>query len=155
MKFLDYLSEDCIELNLKAHSPEEAVRELVALLVQAEKIDEMEKVVTAVMNREMSLSTGIGEGVALPHAKIELVQGPMMAIGISEEGIEWGAIDHRPAHLVILILSTQKDAGTQLRLLASISRLLKKKGVAPILLNTNSTKDLMEFFSEMEDKMIL
>lgn len=155
MRFLDFLTQDCIELNLKAKTPEEAVRELVTLLERGGKIEDAEKVIGAVMSREMSLSTGIGEGVALPHAKVESVEGPVLAIGISEEGIDWESIDHRPAHLVILILSPHKDAGAQLKLLASISRLLKKKGVAPILLKTSTTSDLMEFFSDMEDKLIL
>jgi len=72
-----------------------------------------------------------------------------------EDGIEWKSVDQRPAHLITLIISPQKDAGTQLRLLTSIARLIKKKGVAPILLNTDSPRDLLEFFHEMEEKRIL
>lgn len=155
MKFLDFLHADSIELNLKAKTPEEAVRELAELLAKANRIQDKEGVVSAVMSRETTITTGIGEGVAVPHAKIESVSKPIMAIGVTEKGIDWQSVDNRPAHLIILIISPNKDAGTQLRLLASISRLIKKKGVAPILLNTDSPQDLLDFFNEMENRMIL
>jgi len=155
MKFLDYLHPDSIELNLKGRSPEEAIYELASLLHKAKRITDLESVVSAVQLREASISTGIGEGVAVPHAKVDSVSQPIMAIGVTEEGIDWKSVDERPAHLIILIISPQKDAGTQLRLLTSIARLIKQKGVAPILLNTDSPQDLLEFFHEMEEKRIL
>jgi len=155
MKFSDYLHPDSIELNLKAKIADEAICELAGLLFKAKHIADLDSVVAAVKSREASISTGLGEGVAVPHAKVETVSQPILAIGISEEGIEWKSVDDRPAHLIILIISPQKDAGTQLRLLTSVARLIKKKGIAPILLNTDSPQDLLEFFHEMEDKMIL
>src|SRR5258706_2964082 len=116
MTFLEALHADSIQLNMKARTKEEAVRELAELLFQAHRIPDKESVIGAVMAREAAISTGIGEGVAVLHSKIDSMKEMVAAVGISQEGIDWQSLDGRPAHIVILVLSPLQDAGAQSRL---------------------------------------
>lgn len=155
MRLLDVLHADSIQLNLQAKTKEEAVKELIDLVAQAGRLADREAAFTGVQAREASISTGIGEGVAVPHSKTDAVKETLVAVGLSHTGIDWQSPDGRPAHLVFLILSPHQDSGAQLRLLASIARLIKLKGVAPILLNAESPEMLLGFFHEMEGKKVL
>lgn len=155
MGLLDALHPDSIELHLQAKTKEEAVRELVALLGKAQRVADSEAAYSCVMTREASVSTGIGEGVAVPHSKTDAVKETLIAFGLSQDGIDWRSPDGRPAHLIFLILSPHQDAGAQLKILASIARLIKMKGIAPILLNADTPETLVAFFSEMEGKKVL
>ncbi len=72
--------------------------------------------------REETMATGIGGGIAVPHARLDLLERPLVLLGVSKEGIEWDAIDDQPAHLVFLILTPRDDADTQLEILGTLAR---------------------------------
>ena len=68
------------------------------------------------------MGTGIGEGIAVPHARLNELTSPVVLLGLSKEGIDWNAIDDHPAHLVFLILTPRDDADTQLEILGTLAR---------------------------------
>jgi mannitol/fructose-specific phosphotransferase system IIA component (Ntr-type) len=75
-----------------------------------------------VRTREETMGTGIGDGIAVPHARLDVLTRPMVMLGVSKEGIEWNAVDDQPAHLVFLILTPRDDADTQLEILSTVAR---------------------------------
>ncbi|MBW2360794.1 MAG: PTS sugar transporter subunit IIA, partial [Deltaproteobacteria bacterium] len=90
----------------------------------------------AVHAREETMGTGIGDGIAIPHARIPSLAAPVVVFGRSLEGIEWNAVDGQPAHFVFLILTPSEDAGSQLHILAAISRGLADQTTRSALLHS-------------------
>ena len=120
-----YLDESCIVIPLAARTKEEAIRELVARLETAGKLLDHDDVLTAVLEREESASTGMEKGIAIPHAKTDGVSEITVAVGVSPGGIEFNSIDEEPAHLIFLIASPIESRGPHLQLLASIATHLR------------------------------
>lgn len=151
MKIMDFLCREAITTDLVSRTKEEAVTELVKLLAKAKKIKNVEEVVKIIMEREQLGSTGIGQGVAIPHGKTDLVDEIIAAFGISKKGIEFDALDGEPVYLIFLLLAKTEAAGTHLKALAKISRLLKDKFFRQNLRNTANLEEVIKIISE-EDK---
>ncbi len=99
----------------------DAIDELVRLAVRIDPNLDPDNVREAVRAREETMGTGVGNGVAIPHARLETLARPLVLLGISELGIDWNAIDDQPAHLVFLILTPADDQDTQLEILSTIA----------------------------------
>ena len=113
MKLTEYLSKDCIISNLKTRDKIHAIKELTRLLKKRGKIDEMESALERVVERESFDSTGIGSGIAIPHARINTIEGLVCAVGRKREGMEYRSIDGKPVHLIFLILYPPSDSHNQ------------------------------------------
>jgi len=127
MRIIDFLSEKCININLKGRNKREVLEELVDLLVKAGEIEDKEEMVKVLLEREKLGSTGIGEGIGIPHGKTKTVKKLVAAFGRSEKGIDFDSLDGEPAYLFFLMVAPQDSAGPHLKALARISRLLKEK----------------------------
>lgn len=127
MRIIDFLSEKCISINLKGRNKREVLEELVDLLVKAGEIEDKEEMVKVLLEREKLGSTGIGEGIGIPHGKTKTVKKLVAAFGRSEKGIDFDSLDGEPAYLFFLMVAPQDSAGPHLKALARISRLLKEK----------------------------
>jgi len=127
MKLGDYLEKEFILPQLQAKTKTEVLAELVELL--RGKIDglEVEDANQVLLERENLGSTGIGEGVAIPHGKMENLEKIILVAGRSTEGVDFEALDFKPCHIFFLVLAPEQVAGMHLRVLAHISRLLKNK----------------------------
>jgi len=151
MKILDFLCQEAIVTDLEARTKKEVITELAELLAKAKKVKSVEEIVKVLMEREQLGSTGIGQGVAIPHGKTDLVNEIVAAFGVSKKGIDFDALDGEPVYLVFLLLAPQEAAGTHLKALAKISRLLKDKFFRQALRNATSPEELVKIISE-EDK---
>ena len=98
-----------------------AIDELVDLAVQISPSLHRDTVRGAVRAREETMGTGVGKGLAIPHARLETLSRPIVVLGVSESGIEWNAIDDQPAHIIFLILTRADDRDTQLEILSTIA----------------------------------
>lgn len=127
-RFLDFLRPRAFFVNLKACSRDEAIDELCLPLASVIGLDP-QLVVTAVRDRERLMATGLGSGLAVPHARLEGLAGPALGCGISRVGIDFDAPDGRPAHLVFLLLTPRNDDGAQLEILADIARTFRARSV--------------------------
>lgn len=127
-RFLDFLRPRAFFANLKACSRDEAIDELCRPLASVIGLDP-QQVVTAVRDRERLMATGLGSGLAVPHARLEGLAGPALGFGISRVGIDFDAPDGRPAHLVFLLLTPRNDDGAQLEILADIARTFRERSV--------------------------
>ncbi len=114
---------------LRATTKEEALRELVELVGSASEVADGAKLLEAILERERIMSTGIGLGIAIPHAKIPSVKDFVVALGKSDAGLEFHALDAKPVHFVVLIAGPDDQQERYLQVLARITLKLKDAGV--------------------------
>jgi len=133
----DVLSSRLFLRGLRAASRRGAIRELTAAACEVSGLDP-ESVTAAVWAREEALSTGIGNGVALPHARLEGLREPVVAVAISEPGIDFDAPDDRPAHVIVLVLTPADDPSAQLDIAADLARLFREPSMFERTLRTRS-----------------
>lgn len=150
MKLADLLNKDLIKVPLDKKIKEEVIGELIDILVENGKVENRDAVVSAVMEREKVMSTGVGDGVAIPHGKAEGVNDVVAAFGISQEEINFLSIDEKPVHLVFLLIASPDATGPHLKALSRVSRLLNKKEFRAKLLYAKSSSDVLEMIREEE-----
>jgi mannitol/fructose-specific phosphotransferase system IIA component (Ntr-type) len=122
MNILGLFSRKGLIPSLEARDRFGAIEELVGLACEVEPGLPQTILQHEVRTREETMGTGIGDGIAVPHARLDVLTRPMVMLGVSKEGIEWNAVDDQPAHLVFLILTPRDDADTQLEILSTVAR---------------------------------
>ncbi len=154
MKFMDFVKPAAIRPQLRATDKEGAIRELVGALVEAGEIAEsdQEDIVQGVLKREELGSTGIGRGVAVPHAKHEQVDQPVGTIGISESGIDFNSLDGEKVHLMFLLVSPMKNPTDHLRALENISRQLREDTFCRFLKQAKTVEDVQTLLDEADER---
>ena len=136
MKIMDFLCSDAITVNLEAQDKKTAITELAELLKKAKKIKDTSEIIETVLEREKLGSTGIGQGVAIPHGKTDAASEQIGALGISQKGVDFNSLDGEPVYIIFLLNGPVEVAGQHLKALSRISRLFKDK----YFLNILSTK---------------
>ncbi len=139
--FRKILDPRCIEIDMKASTKEEAIAELVDLLDSVHLLKDKEKVLADVLEREKSMSTGMQNGIALPHARTSGVDKPVMAIGIHRKGIDFQTIDGTPAHIIALIASSEGDPAPHMQILASLGSTLGSDIVREQLMHAKTREE--------------
>ena len=138
----DALSSRLFTRELQAFSSRMAIHELASMACEASGLNTSE-VEAAVWEREETLPTGIGNGVALPHARIDGISKPILAVGISDTGIDFDAPDDKLAHIVFLILTPASDPEAQLEITAGLARLFREHGMTERVLKTKSYTEFL------------
>lgn len=146
MKLMDFLIPDAIEPNLKSTNKVDAIKELVMMLKKTGAINDAELIAKGVLEREELGSTGIGQGIAIPHGKFDTVENLVAAFGRSEKGIDFGFIDKQPVRLIFLLVAPSNSAGPNLMALARISRLLKNQNFRMELLKAKDKAEILRIF---------
>lgn len=152
MKIVEFLNEKAITANIKATNKEGIIRELVDLLAKAEGIRNKEELVKVLLNRENLGSTGIGQGVGIPHAKTDVAKKLIAAFGISTQGVNFDALDGEPVYIFFLLVAPEESAGPHLKGLARISRLLKDKYFRESLKALTNEKSIYKLIREEDAK---
>lgn len=148
MKVSDYLDSSCI-LFFKSAERDAALKELVDVLFQNGKVKDVDSFYQAVLDREELVSTGVGMQVAIPHAKKDTFKDFFIAVGIQKENpIEWHSLDKVPVRLVFLIGGPENQQTKYLKILSSLTQVIKDEKVRKKLVNANSSKEFMEIFSD-------
>ena len=148
MNIMSFLDERAVSVDLKSqnHNEKEGViRELVGLLLNAGAVKERDvgKLVKILLKRESLGSTGIGQGVAIPHGKSDCVSTLVAAFGISRTGVNFDSLDGEPVYIFFLLIAPEDSAGPHLKALARISRLLKDKHFRETLRAAKDEKTLV------------
>jgi fructose-specific phosphotransferase system IIA component len=147
----DLLDPDCIQLELAAHGKEAVIKELVHLLADAEKLEgSADHYVVEVMGREKISSTGIGNGIAIPHVLVAEVEEIMMAVGRSAKGIPFDSVDGKPAHLLFLIIGPQGRNNEYLKILSTLSRYLNDRAFFEALMKVETPAEIITLVEERE-----
>lgn len=152
MHWPELVSEKLICTDLQAESRDEAVRVLLGRLVEAGELaeDRLEPVAQAVIGREALGSTAIGMGVALPHVRDDSLDRTVMAIGLSESGLEFNALDGEPVHAIFLVIGSEAaEADEYVMVLAKISKLLHDADFRRFLMRTTDAGEVLELIQEM------
>ena len=154
MRITDFLDKKAVTVDLKSKDKKNIIRELVDLLIKAGDIKSKDKepVFKILMEREMLGSTGIGQGIGIPHGKSGSIKNLIGACGISKDGVNFDSLDGEKANIFFLLLAPQESAGPHLKALARISRLLKDKYFRDMLLSAKTEKDLINVIIKEDQK---
>jgi len=154
MRIAEFLDEGAVSCALKAQSKEEIIRELVGLLVRSGSIKEKDvpRLVQILLNREALGSTGIGQGVAIPHGKTSCVDRVVGAVGIAPAGLHFDSLDGEMVYIFFLLVAPENSAGPHLKALARISRLLKEKHFRDSLRNAKDEKTLIHIIRDEDQR---
>jgi fructose-specific phosphotransferase system IIA component len=124
MRLSDILKVQHIKVPLAAHNKKDAIAELVGVLADAKEVKDTNVLLSSVLEREATRTTGIGNGLAIPHGKCNGVDHLVVAIGKPEAPIDFESIDNRPVNLIVLLASPPDQTGPHIQALARISRLM-------------------------------
>ena len=152
MKIVEFLNEKAVSAQLEATNKEGVIRELVELLAKAEGIRNKEELIKVLLNREALGSTGIGQGVGIPHGKTNSVKKLVAAFGICHAGVNFEALDGEPVYIFFLLVAPEDSAGPHLKGLARISRLLKDKYFRDTLRSLTDEKTILKLIREEDAK---
>ena len=154
MKIFDFLNEKAISSDLKSQDKKGVIQELTGLLIKAGELKPKMKdaVVKVLLNREALGSTGIGQGVAIPHGKCEYVKELVGAFGVSKKGINFDSLDGESAYLFFILLAPIESSGPHLKAFARISKLLKDKYFRDSLKNAENEKALLKIIKEEDQR---
>jgi PTS system nitrogen regulatory IIA component len=146
MNLKKVLSKDSIIMDLKAQNKDEILAELTDHLIAEGKISDREGVLAALREREAKMSTGMGGGIAIPHAKTDLVSELVALVALKKEGIDFAAMDNEPSDIFILTLSPATKAGPHIQFLAEISRLLSQEVLRQKLRACITKQEVLDIF---------
>jgi PTS system nitrogen regulatory IIA component len=152
MKLSDFVVREAIVVDLKATGKEEAIREIVASLHAAGRLtaDDQESVLRAILNREELGSTGIGQGVAVPHTRHPAVSRLIGTVALSRHGVDFAALDGDPVDILFLLVSPPNQPGDHLRALENISRHLKDERFVSFLRQAKSREQVVDLLDEAD-----
>ena len=151
MTLLDILSPESTTVDLKGETKEEIIAELVDSLAVGDAISDRDKVLQAVLEREKIMSTGIGDGIAIPHGKSDSVVKLVAALGTQRRGVDFEALDGEPAYVFFLLVSPANVSGPHIKALARISRLLKNDEFKKKLISASSSAEIIAAIKSEEE----
>ena len=151
VKITDYMSEDLISLKLKSKNKDDVLMELADLIAVSPEVHKEENVIyKALIEREKLGSTGIGKGVAIPHAKTDAADRLTIAFGISKEKIDFKSLDIENVNIFFVFASPMKDSQVYLKVLARISRLIREEEFRNELLACKTPAEVIECINKKE-----
>ena len=150
MRLSDFVNKRLINLSLQAKGKKETLEELAALLARQRIIPDRERLVKVLLERENLGSTGVGNGIAIPHAKTDLAKKIIIAFGKSDKGINFDSLDKKPVYLIFLIIAPEEVHETYLRVLARISRLLHEERIRNGLRAAQSPRQVVNLIRKEE-----
>lgn len=154
MKVSELLKKEFIISDLKGETKEEVINELVDLFKDDLRVEDIEKVRSAVLEREKVMSTGVGKGFAIPHGKTNAVKEIIGSFGRIKDGIDYESLDGNPVNLVFLLVGKDNLISTHIKLLSRISRLMNKDDFRHRLAEANSADEIVKLFSEEEQHFL-
>ena len=142
MRIDQFLKLEGIIPNLLVSSKEEAVRELIRAMAELGYLCDEDQAESDIASREQKLTTGIGRGIAVPHARSNATDRLRVVFGRHKKGIDWGALDGAPVHFVVLMVSPPDAPGPHLQFLAEMVRLLNDEDIQERLLNASTARGI-------------
>ncbi len=150
MRISDILDESVVRVQLKGKSKDEIINQMIAIVNNSNKITDIEKVREAIFEREKIMSTGVGNGFAIPHGKTDAVIDIVAAFAVTEEPIDYDSLDEQPVRLIFLLVGKDSMVGPHIKLLSRISRLMNKEEFRSKLLKATTEKHVIEIFKAEE-----
>ncbi|MBN1493281.1 MAG: PTS sugar transporter subunit IIA [Candidatus Omnitrophica bacterium] len=152
MQLKNVLKKEAILIDMKATTKEDAIEELVSLVCSTYGIKGKKELIDNVIKREKLGSTGMGQGIAIPHCKYDKIDNIYLAIGISREGIDFKALDGEAVYIFFILIAPTASAGPHLKALARISRLLRDEYFCRSLRNSKDVKTVYNIVISDDEK---
>lgn len=150
MRLTDILSPDCVKVPLAAADKKGVIAEMVELVAAAGKLTDREQMLQATLEREGTRTTGIGNGLAIPHGKCPAVKDLVMALGKPATPVEFDSIDGKPVTIIIFLASPPDRTGPHIQALARISRLMTDNKFRAALDKAATSKEAYDLIAEYE-----
>ena len=151
MKVTDLLKDGFVIAELNGASKDDVINELIDLFKDDPRVNDLDKVREAVLEREKIMSTGVGKGFAIPHGKTNNVNEILGAFGRSTKPIDYQSLDQQPVHLVFLLVGKDNLVSTHIKLLSRISRMMNKDEFRNSLIEAKSKEEILELFKKEEE----
>ncbi|MFO7832325.1 MAG: PTS sugar transporter subunit IIA [Desulfuromonadaceae bacterium] len=142
MNIAELLDYSAVEAHIKAESKEELLEEMTDVMLRSAPMLDRSQVLSVLQERERLGSTGIGDGVAIPHGKIADIKQMYLAFGRSVKGVDFDSMDGKAAHLFFLLIAPEESISAHLKTLARISKLLKKERARRQLLEAEDSEEI-------------
>lgn len=154
MNLYQLLTPATVRVGLAAATKEDLINDLVDLLEGQPAVKGLEPIRQAVFARELQMSTGVGKGLALPHAKTAAVRDTVAAFAVTDEPVDYGAIDNQPVRLAFLLVGTEEARSQHIKLLSRVSRLMNRDPFRQRLLQARTPEDVIRAFEEGEASLL-
>lgn len=154
MKITDLLVKEGIELNGQAESKKEAIDKMVDLMAATGKLADREAYKAQVLRREEEGTTGIGEGIAIPHGKCDAVKAPGLAAMVLKDGVDYESLDGEPADLIFLIAAPNTEDNVHLDVLSRLSVLLMDEEFTGSLRNAQTVEEFLHYVDAAEQEKL-
>lgn len=152
MHISSILEEEFIAINITASTKEQVLNSMVDMLGKSPKVLNLERVRTAILEREKLMSTGVGHGFAIPHGKTDALDDIIAAFTITAEPIDFQALDDQPVQLIFMLVGKETHVGTHLKLLSRISRLMNNEAFRKQLLSAKTPAEVLSLFEQEEHR---
>ncbi len=153
MQISELLNEENVVVDFIAEEKESAISKLVDVISSNSKVEDVESVREAVFEREKLMSTGVGKGLALPHAKTTGVREIVAALAVTSSPIEFHAVDNEPVRIIFLLVGPPDSKSNHVRVLSRISRLMNLKEVRDGVIASKSPTELLQFINKYEKQL--
>jgi len=150
MKISDILTEQLVVTGLEGGSKNEIIDQMIDLVATSPKVVDKARVREAIFEREKIMSTGVGNGFAIPHGKTDAVSDIVAAFAVTAKPIDYDSLDEKPVRLVFLLVGKDNLVGPHIKLLSRISRLMNREEFRRRLLEMNSSGEILESFRKEE-----
>ncbi|TYP55407.1 PTS sugar transporter subunit IIA [Thermosediminibacter litoriperuensis] len=141
-------NEGMICMDLNALTKEDAIRQLAMIAADAGKLVSIDEYIESVLAREKTYSTGVGNGIAIPHGRSKAVKETFIVFGKSGRGVEWDALDGKPVHLIFLLGVPEAAENEHLKILSQLSRRLMNENFVEHLKRSESKNEIIQAFKD-------
>lgn len=153
MKLSDILDLNNIITNLSAGNKNTAIEELAGVITETHPSLNKDELIKILLEREKLGSTGIGDGVAIPHGKVPKITEPVISFGRSEDGLDFDSMDDQPVHLFFLLLAPEDSANIHLKALAKIAKILKNNSFRKQLIEAKTREEIYKIITNDEEEL--
>ena len=150
MRIVDLLNENVVRTNLPGTTKAEIINAMIDVAASQERVLDKERVREAIFEREKIMSTGVGAGFAIPHAKSDAVSDIVAAFAVTAQPIDYQSLDDQPVRIVFLLIGRENMVGPHIKLLSRISRLMNNEEFRKHLLEASTPSDILEIFHQEE-----
>jgi fructose-specific phosphotransferase system IIA component len=154
MKICSLLKEDHIFLELKPGDKRQVLEEFVTAVKKRELISDERLILDELLKRESLGSTGLEKGIAIPHALIDEVSEPFLALAVFKKGIDFEAVDQMPTYVLLMLLGSKNNPGAQLKILAHVCRLVKETNFVEQIRKIEEPGEICALLEEEEGKIV-
>ena len=154
MKIRDLLNKDSIIIDLQARDKNETIVQMAGFLAAINNLQDHDLIFRKILEREAEMSTGIGLGIAIPHARVETVDRVYMAAARSVKGVDFTAIDGQPVHLIFMIVSPVHASSDHMQVLSSLSRIMSYEDIRKKLLTVKKQEQFLDLLVKGENKYV-